>query len=515
MQIAGTLRTATLVPKLPKGINWPKPKTKEPPLLSIRPATNSAKRRGESPRVAQSHRRVKDDEFDYGGLDDQDLLTAMANDVEDEFKHIDEYGNDDNVATAKGFKQNVRTASVEQTQSNWEAKKMANGKWYCNHRCKDRSACKHMCCREGLDKPPKAPKKAAGGDKNDLPRSTQQQKALPKGQTTLSLNKSAKANSSTAAGSDVAQLDLTQEPKKALSRIPEEMKRLERLHSKTMGDRAVNTPTIPRQNITPSQQTDSRPRLSFMPEHNTDNHHDINSDYGDSWPDSDLPDLATLTDYAKHNTQHQSNHIPEQDNDYSDRVYDHENFGDSDSLMNEAMVGLADSQELGMQNDRAPTLPSRIAEPHGEDVMTALEDSLEETPTTVMPETPEHFREVSRQMMYLPESSIQAPPSPAYKHHRVGPFIDTSSDLLVTPGSTLRRPKCSTDGDEFGGPSRKKMKIANIAGKENEIPVEPTALTDHADTEMAVQNEEQDAKVKREEVDEWFMQEFGQYVDFT
>ncbi|KAJ5088803.1 hypothetical protein N7456_012419 [Penicillium angulare] len=36
-----------------------------------------------------------------------------------------------------------------------------NGNWACNHRCKDKTCCKHMCCRTGLEKPPKAAKKRA------------------------------------------------------------------------------------------------------------------------------------------------------------------------------------------------------------------------------------------------------------------------------------------------------------------------------------------------------------------
>ncbi|RDI80773.1 hypothetical protein Vi05172_g9233 [Venturia inaequalis] len=498
-EFAGTLRTATLALKLPKGIKWPKLKTKEPPLLSVRPVPNSAKRRSETPRISQGNRRVKDDEFDYGGLDDQDLLAAMANDFDDDFKHIDDYGSDDHSATAKRIKQKARTASAKQIQTDWEPKRMANGNWSCNHRCKDRSACRHKCCKEGLPQPPKAPKKAAGGDKNDMSRSTQQQKTLPRGQTTLSLNKSVQAKSPTcAAESEMTQLDLTQEPKKALSRIPGEMKRLEMLHTKSMGSRPVATPAFFRQNITPSQQIDSRTHLSFMPEHNPDDHHDITSDYGDSWPDSDLPDLATLTESTKHSTQHQSNHQMEHDNDVFDRVRDLENFEDDDSLMNEALVGLADSQELELQTNRAPIRTSSITELQEDDMMTALENSLEETPATIMPDSPKPSRKVPRQMSYPTESPIQARRSPSHKRPRVGPFIDTSSDLFVTPGSTVCHPGPSLDDDGFSEPSRKKMKVVDVA-----------------DTEMVIQNEEQDAKVKREEIDAWFMQEFGQYVEFT
>ncbi|KAL2840557.1 Sec63 Brl domain-containing protein [Aspergillus pseudoustus] len=40
-----------------------------------------------------------------------------------------------------------------------EPSKLENGRWACNHKCKDKSACKHLCCREGLDNPPKAGRK--------------------------------------------------------------------------------------------------------------------------------------------------------------------------------------------------------------------------------------------------------------------------------------------------------------------------------------------------------------------
>ncbi|KAL2869850.1 putative DEAD/DEAH box DNA helicase (Mer3) [Aspergillus lucknowensis] len=36
-----------------------------------------------------------------------------------------------------------------------EPSKLDNGRWACNHKCKDKSTCKHLCCREGLSNPPK------------------------------------------------------------------------------------------------------------------------------------------------------------------------------------------------------------------------------------------------------------------------------------------------------------------------------------------------------------------------
>ncbi|KAL2809895.1 Sec63 Brl domain-containing protein [Aspergillus granulosus] len=47
--------------------------------------------------------------------------------------------------------------------TNYEPSKLENGRWACNHKCKDKSACKHFCCREGLDRLPKAGRKKSDG----------------------------------------------------------------------------------------------------------------------------------------------------------------------------------------------------------------------------------------------------------------------------------------------------------------------------------------------------------------
>ncbi|KAJ5679817.1 Nucleotide-sugar transporter [Penicillium macrosclerotiorum] len=39
-----------------------------------------------------------------------------------------------------------------------EPLQLPNGNWACNHKCKDKTSCKHFCCRDGLEKPPKTSK---------------------------------------------------------------------------------------------------------------------------------------------------------------------------------------------------------------------------------------------------------------------------------------------------------------------------------------------------------------------
>ncbi|OJJ49132.1 hypothetical protein ASPZODRAFT_157591 [Penicilliopsis zonata CBS 506.65] len=49
--------------------------------------------------------------------------------------------------------------NVDHRDDESEQTRLENGKWACNHKCKDKTVCKHFCCRDGLDKPPKQSKK--------------------------------------------------------------------------------------------------------------------------------------------------------------------------------------------------------------------------------------------------------------------------------------------------------------------------------------------------------------------
>ncbi|GAA5908363.1 hypothetical protein JCM6882_007914, partial [Rhodosporidiobolus microsporus] len=42
-----------------------------------------------------------------------------------------------------------------------EPRQRPDGKYDCNHACHDKTSCKHLCCREGLDKPPRRKAKSA------------------------------------------------------------------------------------------------------------------------------------------------------------------------------------------------------------------------------------------------------------------------------------------------------------------------------------------------------------------
>ncbi|KAK6536178.1 Sec63 [Arthrobotrys megalospora] len=79
-------------------------------------------------------------------------------------------------------------AEEEEPEESTEPKQRPDGKWDCNHRCADKSACRHLCCREGLDKKPK-PKKKAPKANNSTKRSGSEQSSLTAKNTEASKTK--------------------------------------------------------------------------------------------------------------------------------------------------------------------------------------------------------------------------------------------------------------------------------------------------------------------------------------
>lgn len=141
-EIAGTQKFAALKPEVP-AFMFPTPKLNgdSQPLPSLVNAPNTCKRRAAAGTEARIDNEVGDSKLD-------ETSGGFAN-IED----FDDEGNErkPQVKTASKRKQ----SSVEKPESVL----MPNGKWTCNHACKDKTACKHgACCREGLDKKPKPQK---------------------------------------------------------------------------------------------------------------------------------------------------------------------------------------------------------------------------------------------------------------------------------------------------------------------------------------------------------------------
>ena len=92
------------------------------------------------------------DEWGDGGIADQEF--AHVDEKDAEFLDIDDInltrGLDSHVV--QGSNRSFLSGQEETTGS----AQLANGRWACSHRCKDKTKCKHLCCREGLEKRPKA-----------------------------------------------------------------------------------------------------------------------------------------------------------------------------------------------------------------------------------------------------------------------------------------------------------------------------------------------------------------------
>ncbi|KAK3113699.1 ATP-dependent DNA helicase MER3 [Teratosphaeriaceae sp. CCFEE 6253] len=209
-EIAGSSRHAILKTDLPASA-FPPPKAAEvanKQRAQTANAPNTAKRRT-SANPWKSDADDASDAFGDAGLDDADLAMAESGG----FVDIDDL---ENTGRAPGPKTKRQKTTYDAPQDDdREARQLAKGKWACNHACKDKTQCKHMCCRDGLDKPPKPPK--AKESKKPVVESGSDSR-----QTQLSLSTTKKAGQMTST---------TQDPTPRKQVDSREMKDLTRLHN--------------------------------------------------------------------------------------------------------------------------------------------------------------------------------------------------------------------------------------------------------------------------------------------
>jgi ATP-dependent DNA helicase HFM1/MER3 len=149
--IVGTVVSFKLKPDLPAS-DFPPPKPNKQIQLLVKSNIKAAD-------------SDEDDEFGGAEFADEEVIAAVKS-VEaapqsdygsDDFADIDDL---DNVFGHGGSKKSSGDETLESV-------KMENGKWACNHACRDGQplkngqTCKHRCCREGLDKPRKMKRKVS------------------------------------------------------------------------------------------------------------------------------------------------------------------------------------------------------------------------------------------------------------------------------------------------------------------------------------------------------------------
>ncbi|QSS63303.1 hypothetical protein I7I51_00360 [Histoplasma capsulatum] len=157
--IAGTLRQAELRHDIPAS-QFPAKQTETPHGKNDLNPTMNTSRRGNSDVTKKGSKSRRDiDEFEDDGLDDTDLIAA-AEDMD--YHSIDESdGNGDPVHALISTRETASSRDIKESHTNKsvEPVRLGNGNWACNHRCKDKTKCKHLCCRDGTDRPPKPSKK--------------------------------------------------------------------------------------------------------------------------------------------------------------------------------------------------------------------------------------------------------------------------------------------------------------------------------------------------------------------
>ncbi|GLA79446.1 ATP-dependent DNA helicase MER3 [Aspergillus tubingensis] len=182
--IAGTMRSAQLKPDLPASLF---PSQLDPPsdVVSERPKPNISRRRSNDTSQTKSVAR----NINIWDSDDLSFGDFLENDQAENWSCVNKLPQ-----SPEDKAQLPRNTSKGPNQSNNQivetvvAVRLENGRWACNHRCKDKttyyndpmskgkqliaSRCKHLCCREGLEKPPKANMKRSGDDDKDKDKKT-------------------------------------------------------------------------------------------------------------------------------------------------------------------------------------------------------------------------------------------------------------------------------------------------------------------------------------------------------
>ena len=285
-EIAGTQRHAELKPDLPTFLFPPQPQL----ALQQRSSNvqlsgkHSVNQGGDTRKVTTqtSSVTVEGDEYGDDNLDDQDLVNAAE---EADFTRIDDF--DQELPPRKKTLKDYMRPDIEQTA--WNPEKLDNGKWACNHKCKDKTACKHMCCREGIDKAPKPPKNAF------VPAST-----LVESSSLLKSNHSTEfvpANQDTkrraAPQCDyIETVDLANLRAPRVRSPPSQLRKLDNLHNSIHKGRS--TPVLVKKRSSTHYTRGYQPQLSCLsPPPAMETSDRPSTDYDDDWMGS-LPSPSTL-----------------------------------------------------------------------------------------------------------------------------------------------------------------------------------------------------------------------------
>jgi hypothetical protein len=229
-ELAGTMRSAILQPDVPAHMFPAKKATEASKAQPGKPTNKSTSKRTSSKPKAGSKRRASEtgfDEFGDASIDDADLVLAENGG----FENIDDF-DDEARPNSKVPRKKQKVSNTQDIETaTQEPRQLENGKWACNHNCKDKNNCKHLCCREGLDKKPKPSKARTSKKETDT-------SADPK-QTQLSMQVSKRAKTPAATQSPQTERSMPA-PQRNPPKGPE-MHNLNTLHNNVKS----NTQSIP------------------------------------------------------------------------------------------------------------------------------------------------------------------------------------------------------------------------------------------------------------------------------
>ena len=166
-EIAGTLQNATYTPKIPASMfplpkNEPENTRKEADIQQTeRPILNMPRRKSEQ------QKQECGEEFDDNDID-WDMVNTTDKRDDPEFTHIDDVlDTDENTPAQHQDTENTRSLtnnnnSLNQSPDQQQTGRLKNGRWPCRHPCKDKMKCRHLCCKDGCEKPPPMPKGTKG-----------------------------------------------------------------------------------------------------------------------------------------------------------------------------------------------------------------------------------------------------------------------------------------------------------------------------------------------------------------
>ncbi len=517
------MRSASVKPQIASAM-FPTPEPAEP---DVPRQSNVSKRRIEDP-GARRKRSTTSEDFD-GGINDEELVQASFSHLQ--FEDIDDYLDHPNTTNrqkpAKNIssksKQQVKTASNSRTMNATttgdgdEAVQLANGKWACNHRCKDRSSCKHLCCKEGTDKPPKKKTNATKSvqSQEDSIRQTQEQSGR-KGkstQTKLQLTTIKRKRSAS-----IEHLDLTQEKKKKTqhgSKQPKDLRGLQQLHKQVQGNivpSSLQSVTHTKPVYCYSQGGDHS--LSFMGQQAAAPSQG-SSEYGDFQYDDAFSNGVSSQQNAYLAQTHQPAREPYkiEDTSYEARTASQgsDMFGDDDSLLRDAMIGLMDSQNLQAMMQEDCNVTKDFEHAH------EAED-----------ETNFHLNEFCMDMDM--DIALQAMDVAIPTQNLVGLSLDTSATKLPMPASTKSKPppiesrplRTTSNTSNLGrfqqsghapltirlktaeksGENKKIARFNSLDDPENQLPTKTTA-------------EEKPIPKAFQDLEPWIFQEFGDIVELV